>query len=223
MGCCPAPLVSVERGNCEVVGGVAGPRRVDVEDVRAWGDAGGPRGVPRGERYQQHSPPKRSRMRIALNRLSATIRERRISPEDYRTKTDSRPVHPAPGHLRTPEGQRSQPHREGPPGGPGGRPPGKALRARAERRRRRPSMGRRRVATGANHPASHSSAFRRGPGTPVGCSDGGPEHRYECYTETPPYVSRPNYECISGEVLSVFALVVSLAVVVGSPTPCWRP
>jgi len=29
------------------------------------------------------------------------------------------------------------------------------------------SIGRRRVATGANHPASRSSAFRRGPGTPA--------------------------------------------------------
>ena len=67
-------------------------------------------------------------------------------------------------------------------------------------------MGRRRVATGANHPASHSSAFRRGPGTPVGCPDGGPEHQYECYTETPRYVSRPNYECISAEVRSRAAM-----------------
>ena len=34
------------------------------------------------------------------------------------------------------------------------------------------SIGRRRVATGANHPASHSSAFRRGPGTPAGAPTG---------------------------------------------------
>src|SRR5215831_11178701 len=33
-------------------------------------------------------------------------------------------------------------------------------------------IGRRRVATGANHPASHSSAFRRGPGTPAGAPTG---------------------------------------------------
>ena len=32
--------------------------------------------------------------------------------------------------------------------------------------------GRRRVATGANHPASRSSAFRRGPGTPAGAPTG---------------------------------------------------
>ena len=33
-------------------------------------------------------------------------------------------------------------------------------------------MERRRVATGANHPASQSSAFRRGPGTPAGAPTG---------------------------------------------------
>src|SRR5262249_42189274 len=33
-------------------------------------------------------------------------------------------------------------------------------------------IGRRRVATGANHPASQSSAFRRGPGTPAGAPTG---------------------------------------------------
>src|SRR6202041_71824 len=26
------------------------------------------------------------------------------------------------------------------------------------------------------------------------CSDGGPEHRYACYTETPPCASRPDYK-----------------------------
>ena len=64
-------------------------------------------------------------------------------------------------------GERSEPS-----GGPGGRPPGRYC----EPRRRRPegptSMERRRVATGANHPASHSSAFRRGPGTPAGAPTG---------------------------------------------------
>jgi hypothetical protein len=34
------------------------------------------------------------------------------------------------------------------------------------------SIGRRRVATGANHPASQSSALRRGPGTPAGAPTG---------------------------------------------------
>ena len=51
-------------------------------------------------------------------------------------------------------------------------PPGRYC----EPSRRRPegptSMERRRVATGANHPASHSSAFRRGPGTPAGAPTG---------------------------------------------------
>jgi hypothetical protein len=57
------------------------------------------------------------------------------------------------------------PHR-GPPGGSGGSPPGRALRAIGEGQKA-PSIVRRRVATGANHPASRSSAFRRGPGTPA--------------------------------------------------------
>ena len=57
-------------------------------------------------------------------------------------------------------------------GGPGGHPPGKALRAKAKSAQKPTKIGRRRVATGANHPASHSSAFRRGPGTPAGAPTG---------------------------------------------------
>jgi len=52
--------------------------------------------------------------------------------------------------------------------------------------------GRRRVATGANHPASHHRRSDGGPERRLRCSDGGSEHRYEWYTESPPYVSRPN-------------------------------
>jgi hypothetical protein len=74
-------------------------------------------------------------------------------------------------------------------GGFGGCPPDAVLRAAGEGGRRPPnlerlwvlkhceppakepvralSIERRRVATGANHPASHSSALRRGPGTPA--------------------------------------------------------
>src|SRR6185437_6945146 len=57
------------------------------------------------------------------------------------------------------------PHR-GPPGGPGVAPPEEHCEPLA-RGRKAPSIVRRRVATGANHPASRSSAFRRGPGTPA--------------------------------------------------------
>src|ERR1700730_5483929 len=57
-------------------------------------------------------------------------------------------------------------------GVPGGRPPGEILRAMAKLDRRSAKLGRRRVATGANHPASHSSAFRRGPGPPAGAPTG---------------------------------------------------
>jgi hypothetical protein len=44
------------------------------------------------------------------------------------------------------------------------RPGAEGAKGRAEKP---PDIERRRVATGANHPASHSSAFRRGPGTPA--------------------------------------------------------
>ena len=52
-------------------------------------------------------------------------------------------------------------------GGSGGCPPGADTASRREAARRAANMERRRVATGANHPASHSSALRRGPGTPA--------------------------------------------------------
>jgi hypothetical protein len=57
-------------------------------------------------------------------------------------------------------------------GGSGGCPPGKIPRAIAKPTDKSAKIGRRRVATGANHPASHSSAFRRGPGTPAGAPTG---------------------------------------------------
>ena len=52
-------------------------------------------------------------------------------------------------------------------GGSGGSPPRKSTASHWRRSRKAPSIVRRRVATGANHPASRSSAFRRGPGTPA--------------------------------------------------------
>ena len=52
--------------------------------------------------------------------------------------------------------------------------------------------GRRRVATGANHPASHHRPSDGGPEGRQRCPDGGPEHRYEWYTSLPLYVSSPN-------------------------------
>ncbi len=55
----------------------------------------------------------------------------------------------------------------GPRGGSGGSSPRASIASRCEGGRRPPKTGRRRVATGANHPASQSSAFRRGPGTPA--------------------------------------------------------
>ena len=44
---------------------------------------------------------------------------------------------------------------------------GRWRRRRAWGEAKAPQIGRRRVATGANHPASQSSALRRGPGTPA--------------------------------------------------------
>ena len=69
------------------------------------------------------------------------------------------------------------------PACPGGRPgtgrpgvpgvsPRETLRATAKPATGPAKIERRRVATGANHPASHSSAFRRGPGTPAGAPTG---------------------------------------------------
>jgi hypothetical protein len=63
-------------------------------------------------------------------------------------------------------------------GAPGGSAPREDTTGLGEGARRAPSsrgcakLGRRRVATGANHPASQSSAFRRGPGTPAGAPTG---------------------------------------------------
>jgi len=51
--------------------------------------------------------------------------------------------------------------------GSGGSSPRMSTASHRRGDQRAPSIGRRRVATGANHPASRSSAFRRGPGTPA--------------------------------------------------------
>jgi hypothetical protein len=87
-----------------------------------------------------------------------------------------------PGRPKRPSGPQGNPTRACAAGGgrpglaphrgvPGGRPPGQILRALGEALKG-PSIGRRRVATGANHPASQSSALRRGPGTPAGAPTG---------------------------------------------------
>ena len=86
--------------------------------------------------------------------------------KDPRAGSRSRnPSHPPSPPERKANGEHHPPRR-GPPGGPGGRPPEEHCEPLA-RGRKAPSIGRRRVATGANHPASRSSAFRRGPGTPA--------------------------------------------------------
>ena len=74
-----------------------------------------------------------------------------------------------PHRTRTPP-QTEEGLRQTPParaGHPGVVPPEKHCEPQAKLRKNAASIGRRRVATGANHPASRSSAFRRGPGTPA--------------------------------------------------------
>src|SRR5262249_31190857 len=118
--------------------------------------------------------PAREGFREALG----AVQPRTTLPE----RTDS---HPATGADQTadrgpPAARRAPPHQgrnrrqrrtEVPAGGSGGSPPRAKLRAVGEASKRL-SIGRRRVATGANHPASQSSAFRRGPGTPAGAPTG---------------------------------------------------
>ena len=83
------------------------------------------------------------------------------------------PTEPGPPHRTRPPptepGLRQHPPpRAGHAGGSGGSSPRKSTASHRRRPPKKgPSIGRRRVATGANHPASRSSAFRRGPGTPA--------------------------------------------------------
>jgi hypothetical protein len=69
----------------------------------------------------------------------------------------------------------------------------------ASRWRRRPKVAGHRATPGGYGGKPPGVAFI---GVPTGarnagrCSDGGPEHRYACYTETPPCASRPDYKQI---------------------------
>jgi hypothetical protein len=69
---------------------------------------------------------------------------------------------------------------------------------------RRPGIERRRVATGANHPASHSSAFRRGPGTPAGAPTGDQSTAMHV-TPKPPLVRQDRITSRSGHGLVLSA------------------
>ena len=82
-----------------------------------------------------------------------------VRTDRIRSSRGPRRAH-APGHQLKPAG--AAPDR----GVPGGRPPGRTA-SHSEGAPRAPKIGRRRVATGANHPASQSSAFRRGTRAPV--------------------------------------------------------
>ncbi len=81
-------------------------------------------------------------------------------------------------------------------GGSGGSPP---REDKASRCRSGPQARKHRATPGGYGGKPPGVAFI---GVPTGarnagrCSDGGPEHRYACYTETPPCASRPDYEQI---------------------------
>ncbi len=97
--------------------------------------------APQGSRRSQRAP------RGASARRRRPQAAQRVSPADHaimRAGTRPRRWHREPRCGRRGSRARADPE--------SGRPP---------------DMERRRVATGANHPASHSSAFRRGPGTPA--------------------------------------------------------
>ena len=116
-------------------------------------------------------------------------------------------------------------------GVPGGLPPGK----HCGHRRSRPNVGEDGATPGGYGGKPPGVAFI---GVPTGarnagrCSDGGPEHRYACYTETPPCASRPDYEQITswccfpnhGAVLSApWTGVSTRAAVVAPSCDGWAP
>jgi len=116
-------------------------------------------------------------------------------------------------------------------GVPGGLPPGK----HCGHRRSRQNVGEDGATPGGYGGKPPGVAFI---GVPTGarnagrCSDGGPEHRYACYTETPPCASRPDYEQITswccfpnhGAVLSApWTGVSTRAAVVAPSCDGWAP
>src|SRR5215472_8135775 len=142
-------------------GALAGPPRHAQRPFRR------PVSAPDGDPTHQGpgKPPDAFQPRI-------TLPEHTNSPRQPKPKQTGKPAPPGRGTKRQsmpgpqPNPTDPPPHR----GAPGGRPPGKNCEPLA--RPKGPSIGRRRVATGANHPASQSSAFRRGPGTPAGAPTG---------------------------------------------------
>ncbi len=128
------------------------------------------------------------------------------------TRPTAAPSPEGPGGRRQkqPPAHASHPKRGQPPGNiaPGqpsaaiaigesrasrGYPPGKALRITSKPAK----AGENRATPGGYGGKPPGVAFI---GVPTGarnagrCSDGGPEHRYACYYETPPCASRPDYE-----------------------------
>jgi hypothetical protein len=134
-------------------------RRCGAKAATASEDA-----LRRARRAPCWSPPDSQRRRYSGRQGHPTT-----PPTRGRNEPSTRPSEGAAGPGVGGQWGRSREQRA--TGGPGGCPPGKIPRAIAKRTES-PGAKRRRVATGANHPASHSSAFRRGPGTPAGAPTG---------------------------------------------------
>ena len=133
------------------------------------GDRPGDRRCPHRPTHRPLQPRRRPNRPgdIPHYRRPAPVTPQGFAPKAHRGVRGVAPINTA-GRCRRPPKAAER----GRPGGLGGLPPGKALRADPARASKTPSIGRRRVATGANHPASHSSALRRGPGTPAGAPTG---------------------------------------------------
>jgi hypothetical protein len=123
---------------------------------------------------RRRPPPRPPRPMLEPSRQPAKAVQRTARPPDHPTNPGAqRAQHEAVGGRSGPRGGGpvgAQPRAKGDRGARGVSP-GKIPRAIAKRTES-PGAKRRRVATGANHPASHSSAFRRGPGTPAGAPTG---------------------------------------------------
>ena len=144
-------------------------------------------------------PPKQNQAHPQQNQAHPSRQDR---PTPDRTRPAPDRTRPAPQNRTSPalrQNQSCAPAEPGPrpqtrrhAGGSGGRPEGNSASHREARHRR----AKIRATPGGYGGKPPGVAII---GVPTGArkrrqrrSDGGPEHRYECYTETPPSVSRPN-------------------------------
>jgi hypothetical protein len=146
-----------------------------------WGSAGGRTGGYRQKGTRRQTWPANPPVRINCGVASpAAERHSRTTPvhpppaaQVSRTRTAPQQSQDSTGteELRLPDSARRKPAQQ--QAGRQSRPHGKGCLPESaasqwqDPPKGRAKTGRRRVATGANHPASRSSAFRRGPGTPA--------------------------------------------------------